>query len=491
MVFSSVSFLYFFLPAVLLFYYLVPAAARNTVLLIASLGFYAWGEPAYVIIMIISCLSGYLHGLWIEKQGNGRFAKGLLISSVLVSAGMLLVFKYSDFFLLNIGRLTSQPMPLLRLALPIGISFYTFQIISYTIDVYRKDTPAQKNLLHFATYITFFPQLIAGPIVRFKDVSSQLTNRPGRPDHEHAIHMNHFDLTGKVAAGIVRFTTGLGKKVLLANSFGQLVSQLEGGGQTSVLAWWLTVVAFMLQIYFDFSGYSDMALGLGQMFGFTFPENFRYPLIAASISDFWRRWHISLGSWFRDYVYIPLGGSRCGALRRVRNITLVWLLTGFWHGAAWNFILWGLFFAVALSIEKTFVKYIKVKLPRPLKHVITLFVLALSFAVFYASSAQEAFRTLSILLTGSGMPLSDPFTQYYFNRYALLLVAGIFGATPLPVRIVKGAGHQIGKLIARNNLQRENHLQLWLRPVYILVILLFSTASLVDSAFNPFIYFRF
>ena len=338
MLFSSIPFLYYFLPCVLLLYFLAPKRLKNAVLLLASLVFYAWGEPIYVLLMAGSIASGYVLGLLIEKFRAMPLGKLFLIVSVAISLGLLGYFKYVDFFISNFNAVFGLSVPLLRIALPIGISFYTFQLLSYTIDVYRGTVAAQRNFITLAAYIAMFPQLIAGPIVRYSDVAAQLKSRT------HSFE--------KIALGIRRFILGLAKKILIANALGELCDIFRVSGDQSVLFYWLYAIAFTLHIYFDFSGYSDMAIGLGKVFGFDFPENFRFPYISASITEFWRRWHISLGSWFRDYVYIPLGGNRVGKAKWLRNILVVWLLTGFWHGAAWNFIVWGLLFAVLLVVEK-------------------------------------------------------------------------------------------------------------------------------------------
>ncbi len=496
MVFSSISFLFFFLPAVLIIYYLMPAKARNLVLLAASLLFYAWGEPAYLVIMIVSCLSGYFHGLLIENKGAGRHAKLLLGSSIIVSLGMLLFFKYSDFLITNLNSFTGSRLELLHIVLPIGISFYTFQVISYTIDVYRGQISAQKNLIDFAAYITFFPQLIAGPIVRYSDISYQLTNRlsyskyPEAANSKTASKSRLFEpLMSEIANGIMRFTIGLAKKVMLANSFGELVSLLENNSSSSVLSVWLLSVAFTLQIYFDFSGYSDMAIGLGRMFGFHFPENFRYPLTATSISDFWRRWHISLGSWFRDYVYFPLGGSRCSNTILLRNLLIVWLLTGLWHGAAWNFIIWGLYFAVLLSIEKL-TGFDSFKLPNFLKRITTIVLILISFIIFYSGSWGQAASLIRDMLPGSKIASYDSISLYYLRSYLFTFVIGIVAATPIPAKAVRfllkerDEYHDNSRIILSKMLVMS-------APLLVLALLVLSTAGIVDSSFNPFIYFRF
>ena len=496
MVFSSISFLFFFLPAVLIIYYLMPAKARNLVLLAASLLFYAWGEPAYVVIMIVSCLSGYIHGLLIEKKGAGRYAKMLLGSSIIISLGMLLFFKYSDFLLINLNTIARSQLELLHIALPIGISFYTFQIVSYTIDVYRGEISAQKSLIKFAAYITFFPQLIAGPIVRYSDISGQLSSRPGYYIHAGADNSDYSlnvksagSLMKAISDGIFRFSLGLAKKVLLANSFGELVSLLETNNSASVLSIWLLSAAFTLQIYFDFSGYSDMAIGLGRMFGFQFPENFRYPLTAISISDFWRRWHISLGSWFRDYVYFPLGGSRCNKIVLLRNLFIVWLLTGLWHGASWNFIIWGLYFAILLSIEKLG-SFDRLKLPNILKRITTITLILISFIIFYSGSWGQAASLIRDMLPGSRIAAYDYLSLYYLRSYLLTFVIGIVAATPIPAKAIRillehgTVNNNNSRLVASKMIELS-------APLFMLVLLVLSTAGIVDSSFNPFIYFRF
>ena len=372
MLFSSIPFLYYFLPLVLAVYFLTPARFRNAVLLLASLIFYAWGEPKYVLLMLASILSGYGFGLLQERYRGQKGAKLVCGLSVAVSLSFLLYFKYADFFLENFNAATGLGVPLLRIALPIGISFYTFQIISYTVDVYRGE-PAQKNLIHLAAYVAMFPQLIAGPIVRYSDIAQQL---------EHRSHS-----TALAAEGVRRFLIGLGKKILIANQLGELCSVFRASDEKSVLFYWLYAVAFALHIYFDFSGYSDMAIGLGKVFGFHFLENFNYPYISASITEFWRRWHISLGTWFRDYVYIPLGGNRVGRARQLLNILVVWMLTGFWHGAAWNFVVWGLMFAVLLIMEKLWLLKPLSKC-RPLAHLYVVFFVVISFVIFNAENMR-------------------------------------------------------------------------------------------------------
>ena len=462
MIFSSIPFLYYFLPCVLLVYYLMPKAGRNGVLLLFSLLFYAWGEPRYLFVMLAATVLGYGFGLAMERFPKAK--KGLLIASVASSLSFLLCFKYADFFLENLGALTGRPIALLKLSLPVGISFYTFQILSYTIDVYRGQAAAQKNLIDLACYVTFFPQLIAGPIVRYTDIARQLRCRA-------------HNLTG-IRKGTRRFLIGLGKKVLLANLLGEICAAWRQTTDASVLFAWLYAVSFTLHIYFDFSGYSDMAIGLGRLFGFRFPENFQYPYISRSITEFWRRWHISLGTWFRDYVYIPLGGNRKGKPRQFLNIFIVWMLTGFWHGAAWNFLFWGLWFAVLLIIEKTFLLR-HLEKSRVLGRFYVLLAVIFSFVLFDASGLSAALVCITQLLGLGGLPLSSPQAAYLLGSNALLLTAAMVGATPAP------------KIAAQVIARRWPRAASLLEPVMLVLLLLLCTAFLVDGSYNPFLYFRF
>ncbi len=603
MLFSSIPFLYYFLPVVLAAYFLVPARLRNGILLCSSLIFYGWGEPKYVFLMMISILSGYGFGLLLEHYRGKPAAKlycgcsvavslgfllyfkyvflmmisilsgygfGLLLEhyrgkpaaklycgcSVAVSLGFLLYFKYTDFFLENFNALTGLDLPLLRIALPVGISFYTFQIISYTVDVYRGE-PAQRNLIHLAAYISMFPQLIAGPIVRYSDIADQLKNRKHSTDlaaygirrfilglgkkilianqlgelcsafrscQENSIRKHSTDLA---AYGIRRFILGLGKKILIANQLGELCSAFRSCQENSIVFHWLYGIAFCLHIYFDFSGYSDMAIGLGKIFGFHFMENFNYPYISASITEFWRRWHISLGTWFRDYVYIPMGGNRVGKGRWFFNILVVWMLTGFWHGAAWNFVLWGLLFALLLILEKLWLLkslqkhpvfahiYVlffvmlsfilfdaqtlwgllfalllileKLWLLKSLQkhpvfaHIYVLFFVMLSFILFDAQTLAQAVSHIGGLFGMGKLPFSSPETVYYLRSFAPLLVLALLGATPLPKKLfLKLSEHPIAGKVFH-----------WTEVFALLLLLLVMTAFLVDGSFNPFLYFRF
>lgn len=465
MPFSSIPFLYYFLPLVLAVYFLTPARFRNAVLLLASLIFYAWGEPKYVLLMLASILSGYGFGLLQERYRGQKGAKLVCGLSVAVSLSFLLYFKYADFFLENFNAATGLGVPLLRIALPIGISFYTFQIISYTVDVYRGE-PAQKNLIHLAAYVAMFPQLIAGPIVRYSDIAQQL---------EHRSHS-----TALAAEGVRRFLIGLGKKILIANQLGELCSVFRASDEKSVLFYWLYAVAFALHIYFDFSGYSDMAIGLGKVFGFHFLENFNYPYISASITEFWRRWHISLGTWFRDYVYIPLGGNRVGRARQLLNILVVWMLTGFWHGAAWNFVVWGLMFAVLLIMEKLWLLKPLSKC-RPLAHLYVVFFVVISFVIFNAENMGQALSDIGGLFGAGGIPLVSAEAVYCLRSFALVLILAVLGATPL---LRNG-------LVRLSQYPTAGKVLNALEPFTLFVLLLVMTGYLVDGSFNPFLYFRF
>ena len=465
MLFSSISFLYYFLPLTLVFYFAVPPRFRNAVLLLTSLLFYGWGEPKYVLLMGLSVLSGYGSGLFLEKYRGGRAGKTGCVISVGISLSFLLYFKYADFFIENFNKVTGAELPLLRLALPVGISFYTFQIISYTVDVYRGE-PAQRNPVRLAVYVVMFPQLVAGPIVRYSDLAGQLADR------EHSWQ--------GAAWGIRRFVTGLAKKILLANQLGELCGAFRASEEKSVLFYWMYAVAFTLQIYFDFSGYSDMAIGLGRVFGFHFLENFNYPYISASITEFWRRWHISLGTWFRDYVYIPLGGNRRGRGRQLMNILLVWMLTGFWHGAAWNYILWGLCFAALLTAEKLWLLE-RLEKSRLLSRIYTLFFVMAGFVVFHAQNLGQAVSDLAGLAGAGGIPLVSAEAVYCLRSFGVVLAAGGIGATPaVRVFVRKISENAAGKRVLG-----------LMEPVALAALMLVMTAYLVDGSFNPFLYFRF
>ena len=461
MVFSSLPFLFFYLMAVLAVYKLSPLKIRNLILLLVSLFFYGWGEPVYIFIMLLSIAVDYTHGRLVERwRENDRLARRAVASSVICNLAILFFFKYWDFFAVNIHALTGIPLPVLGLPLPIGISFYTFQTMSYTIDVYRRDAPVQKNVVTFGAYVTLFPQLIAGPIVQYKSVAEQLEGR--REDLE------------KFVSGIQRFTVGLAKKVLLANAIGELWDTSIAAQDLTVAGAWLGLLGFAFQPYFDFSGYSDMAIGLGRMLGFEFLENFRYPYISRSVVEFWRRWHISLTTWFREYVYFPLGGNRVSRIKWVRNILAVWLLTGIWHGAGWNFLLWGLYYALWMLAERLFLGRWLEKLPGALRHVYTMLVVLVGWALFAVEGLDQLAAFLGTLFGGG--QLWAAVDGYHLRSYLPLLAILTAASTPL----MKNRWDRLGER-ARSVLT----------PVLVLAALVLCTASLVDASYNPFLYFRF
>lgn len=467
MLFSSINFLYYFLPCVLLLYFISPKRIKNLILLISSLFFYWWGEPKYVLLMVLTILLGYGHGIFIDKFRGKTASKIFLVSSVSTSIMLLGFFKYADFFIKNTNAVLGSSFPLLKLALPIGISFYTFQTLSYTIDVYRGNARVQKNLINLATYVALFPQLIAGPIVRYTTVEEELNHRT------HSFE--------KFAYGANRFVIGLAKKVLIANALGELCEIFRDSSEKSVLFFWVYAIAFSLHIYFDFSGYSDMAIGLGRIFGFHFLENFNYPYISKSITEFWHRWHMSLSTWFRDYVYIPLGGNRVKKSRWLFNIIVVWILTGFWHGAEWNFIAWGLFFAFFLILEKLWVGKYLAKAPSALSRVYVLLLVAVSFMIFNANGMKEAISDIAAMFGTQGYPLITTETLYYLRSYAVVIVLAVIGSTPL----IKNAVQRLQQYPA---VRRITNIA---EPAVMVVLLLTITAYLVDGSFNPFLYFRF
>ena len=460
-------FLYFFLPFALLLYYISPRRGKNIVLLILSLFFYAWGEPIYIGLMIFSAISDYFHGLYIFKfrENQPLKAKIILISSLCLNIGLLSFFKYGDFLIENVNVWFDSHIGPLNLPLPIGISFYTFQTMSYSIDVYRGHSLPQKNPIALATYVTLFPQLIAGPIVRYEIIADQLVKRK--------------TMISQFTEGIRLFIIGLGKKVLLANNIGLLWFNIQNQNvsELTVLTAWLGIIAFTFQIYFDFSGYSDMAIGLGKMFGFDFPQNFRYPYLAKSITEFWRRWHMTLGTWFRDYVYIPLGGSRKGKVRLYLNLLLVWGLTGFWHGASWNFLLWGLYFGVLISIEKAGLLRLLHKLHPIIQHLYAFFFIVCGWVLFSFEDYAIGLVYLKIMLGLTDHPLLDSFFLYHFYTNGVLLAIGIIASTPLCLHIQQKLENRFVSTI--------------LLPIIYAGILLLSTAYLVDESYNPFLYFRF
>ena len=461
MVFSSLPFLFFYLPVVLLIYKLSPLKLRNLFLLLASLFFYGWGEPIYIIIMFASIFIDYTHGMLVERwRADDKKARMAVASSVFFNLLLLVFFKYYDFLAESINAVTGLSLPLLGIPLPIGISFYTFQTMSYTIDVYRKDAPVQKNIVTFGAFVTLFPQLIAGPIIQYKSVAEQLESR--REGLE------------KFVSGVQRFCIGAAKKVLLANAIGQLWDVSLASENLTVLGGWLGLVAYAFQIYFDFSGYSDMAIGLGKMFGFDFIENFNYPYISRSVVEFWKRWHISLTDWFRQYVYFPLGGNRVSKPKWIRNIIIVWLLTGIWHGAGWNFLLWGLYYAVFMLGERLFWGKSLEKLPVALRHVYTMFVVLIGWALFAVENMAHLGRYLASCFGGA--PLLDAATLYNLVSYLPMLVILCVAATPLSKKLW-------GRLSERT--------QDMLTPILVLAAMVLCTASLVDASYNPFLYFRF
>ena len=456
MLFSSVTFLFFFLPITLMLHQLLPWRWKNHVLLAASVLFYASGEPVYILLLAFSAFVGWLHGLYMTRRPGHR---GALVSAICWNLVFLLFFKYADFLTGSINSLLGTAIPALGLSLPIGISFYTFQNMSYVIDVYRGESKAERNFASYATYLCLFPQLIAGPIVRYSDVARELRERSVD--------------TAQFSRGVIRFLVGLGKKVLLANSIGVLAELTVPDG--SVLFSWLRAIAYTFQIYFDFAGYSDMAIGMGAMMGFQFPENFNYPYLSRSVAEFWRRWHMTLGGWFRDYVYIPLGGSRTSTMKWVRNVLIVWMLTGIWHGASWNFLLWGLYYGILLLVEKFFLgKYLKGKvLPRIYVMLLTI----LGFVLFHSATASEALLEIGRMFGLGGLPVVNATALYYLKSYAVLLVLCALGSTPLPKYLA-------GKIQAHKAI-------VVLQPAMVLAVLLLVTACLVDGSFNPFLYFRF
>ena len=470
MIFSSVFFLFMFLPITLFLYFAVPRAFKNVVILIASLIFYAWGEPVYILLMLFSIVYNYICGLEIDydrKHGRAGKAKFAFIMAVAVNLGILGFFKYYGFLLENINAILPIEIPYRALPLPIGISFYTFQTLSYVIDVYLEKVAVQKNIIYFGTYISMFPQLIAGPIVRYSDVEAQLSGRR--------------ESRAKFGDGVAWFLRGLGKKVLLANNIGvayEAVAALPAG-EMSVLSAWIGCAAYTFQIYFDFSGYSDMAIGLGKMFGFDFMKNFDYPYTSASITEFWRRWHISLGSWFREYVYIPLGGNRVSQPKAIRNIFVVWFLTGFWHGAAWNFIFWGVYYGLLLFLEKYALKRVLERLPKVVKHIYTMVFVMIGWVLFFSPGMGSAVKYIGIMFGIGAHGFADGTAVYYLLNYMILFVLSVVCSVPYTYK--KFVHYAFGTKV--------DHFKAAM-VCYALLFLL-STAYLVHATYNPFLYFRF
>lgn len=476
MVFSSLLFLFRFLPLVLFAYYVLPKSLRNCVLFFSSLVFYAWGEPVYVVLVLLSTMVDYCAGRlvsYFKEKKSGKSAFAAVMFSAILNLTLLGFFKYGDFFLQIIHRITGIAVPALNLSLPIGISFYTFQTMSYTIDVYRGEAKVQKNIITFGAYVAMFPQLIAGPIIRYRDVDRQLRERR--------------ESVSLFSKGIVRFMTGLAKKVLIANQIGMLWDEVSGmgSGEIATTLAWLGILAFTLQIYFDFSGYSDMAIGLGAMFGFSFPENFNYPYNSKSITEFWRRWHISLGTWFREYVYIPLGGNRKGIFRQMVNIFVVWFLTGLWHGAYWNFVLWGLYYGIILVIEKIFLKskkwkQISEKLPNVIKHFYTMLLVMFGWSIFSWQDMNDGTGYIKALLFASEAGFADREAMYLFSSYFILIFIAVIGSLPL----MKNLADRY--LLPEGTIRREVA-----GIVFVVVLFVACIAMLVNSSYNPFLYFRF
>ena len=475
MVFSSLLFLFRFLPIVLLLYFLAPGKLKNLVLFLVSLFFYAWGEPIYVVLMLFSTIVDYAHGRMVHgflERGKKKKAQIAVLSSVVINLALLCFFKYSDFLINNVNQIFGTTIKNLNLRLPIGISFYTFQTMSYTIDVYRGDAKVQKNIISFGAYVALFPQLIAGPIVQYKTVDDQLNHR--------IITLEGF------AYGVRRFVLGLGKKVLLANNIGLLWDNIKilsaGDGAISVLTAWIGALAFAFQIYFDFSGYSDMAIGLGHMFGFRFNENFNYPYESRSITEFWRRWHISLGTWFKEYVYIPLGGNRCGSGKQIRNILLVWALTGIWHGASWNFMIWGIYFGVILVVEKLWLKKFLEKLPGWVQNVYTMFLVLISWMIFAFDSMAEGAVYIKQMFGMGVCGIYDEKALYILNSYGIILLILMIASTQIPKRVAGALIKKVGE---------ESLPAALVSNVVLLFVMVLSVAFIVDASYNPFLYFRF
>ena len=466
MVFSSIVFLYIFLPIMLLIYFIVPSKFKNAIMILASLLFFAWGEIRYIFIMLVLAVMDFVCGKQITKyQDNKRKKLLFLMINVVVNLGILFFFKYADFIISNINNLTGLSIPLLNIPLPIGVSFNTFQSLSYVIDVYRGTVKCEKSFYNYLTYTTLFPQIIAGPIVRYETVDEELETKN--------ISLDNF------SAGMKRFIIGLGKKVLIANSVGALWNTIETGNysELSMLFAWIGIIAFALQIYFDFSGYSDMAIGLAQIFGMKFDENFNYPYISKSITEFWRRWHITLGSWFRDYVYIPLGGNRKGFLKQIRNILIVWFLTGAWHGASWNFILWGLYFGVILILEKLFILKLLDNLPKICGHIYAIILILVGWAIFAFEDLSKVGQYIKAMFINTN--LWDNEALYNLQNYGFLIILGIICSIPLWKKLKEKIDSKNSKI-----------LELITSFGYVIILVL-STASLVTNSFNPFLYFRF
>lgn len=471
MVFSSLVFIFIFLPVTLILYYLSSDKFKNTTLLFVSLLFYAWGEPKYVFLMIGSIITNYIFGIKITSNNN-RENKFWLIISVIFNISLLIIFKYSNFLVDSINALFNTNLNILEVSLPLGISFFTFQTMSYVIDVYRNEAKVQENIFDLALYISLFPQLVAGPIVRYQTVDYQINKR------SHTIN--------KFADGIERFIVGLGKKVIFSNQLGLIADNVFASQVTnlSTLEAWLGIICYTLQIYFDFSGYSDMAVGLGKMFGFDFLENFNYPYISQSVSEFWRRWHISLGSWFRDYVYIPLGGNRVSSIKQYRNLFVVWLLTGIWHGADWSFMIWGLYYGILIAIEKAFLGELLKKLPKIYRHIYLIFLVMIGWVFFRAENIGQAFEFIKVLSGLSSNKLYDISFINYINEFGYIIILAIVFVTPILPKIKSLIRLKHEKLI-------ENDFVYMFKSLSLISLMFIVVVILINSTYNPFLYFRF
>lgn len=467
MVFSSLLFLFIFLPVVILAYYIAPKKIHNLILFIASLVFYAWGEPVYIVIMLFSSLVDYSCGILIDRNRDKKtFSKSILLLSIFINLGLLGFFKYYSFFIGSINGFLGTSLRNFNITMPIGISFYTFQTMSYTIDVYRGKFPAQRNIIDYGTYVSLFSQLIAGPIVLYDTIAYQLKNRR--------------ESIAAFGEGVERFVIGLGKKVLLANNIGLLWEEIQKvPEELTIVSAWLGIIAFAFQIYFDFSGYSDMAIGLGKIFGFDFPENFRYPYISKSITEFWRRWHISLGAWFKDYVYIPLGGSRCNKLKLYRNLFIVWFLTGLWHGASWNFVLWGLYFGIVITLEKALLLKLSNRIPKIICHIYSIVLILVGWVLFYFESLPKGINYLKSMFGLTSIELINSQSIYFLYNYGIILLIAVLASTPI-IHIF------MDKL--KSKYERFYY---FTSIALIMGIMFLSTAYLVDATYNPFLYFRF
>lgn len=468
MLFSSIVFLFTFLPAVMILYYLLPVRFRNVILLLASLVFYAWGEPVYLFLMLLSILFNYFSGLDIARNlQDKRAAKRSLVFNLIINLAVLGFFKYEGFVLDTLNGILPVHISYHALPLPIGISFYTFQILSYIIDVYRGNVKVQTNLPNFALYVTMFPQLIAGPIVQYADVDEQLASRETSRT--------------KFGEGSMYFIRGLAKKVLLANTSGMIFTEVSGlaKGNIAVVTAWLGAFAYMFQIYFDFSGYSDMAIGLGKMFGFEFNMNFNYPYVSKSITEFWRRWHISLSSWFRDYVYIPLGGNRVSKIKHIRNLLIVWFLTGLWHGAAWNFVAWGLYYGVILIIEKYFLSPVLDRLPDVVRHIYSIVLVVIGWVLFFSSSFGQAADYIRVMFGAGAHGFADRESMYLLTSNLILWLILIFGSTPLV------------HFRYEHMLRSKKWNTTIINSVVYAALFIVCIAYLVTETYNPFLYFRF